>query len=31
MRLEGELKQHRFLKGRWWNTVIYAILQDEWK
>jgi RimJ/RimL family protein N-acetyltransferase len=30
MRLEGELKQHRFLKGRWWDTVIYAILQDEW-
>ena len=31
MRLEGELKHHRFLKGRWWDTVIYAVLQDEWK
>jgi RimJ/RimL family protein N-acetyltransferase len=31
MRLEGELKQHRFLKGRWWDTMIYAVLQDEWR
>lgn len=31
MRLEGELRQHKFFNGRWWNTVIYAILKDEWK
>ena len=30
MRLEGELKHHKFFRGRWWNTVIYAILKDEW-
>ena len=30
MRLEGELKYHKFFRGRWWNTVIYAILKDEW-
>jgi RimJ/RimL family protein N-acetyltransferase len=30
MRLEGELRQHKFFKGRWWNTVIYAVLKEEW-
>jgi ribosomal-protein-alanine N-acetyltransferase len=31
MRLEGELRENRFFRGRWWNTVIYSILEDEWK
>jgi len=31
MRLEGELRQHKFFKGRWWNTVIYAVLKEEWQ
>lgn len=31
MKLEGELRQNRFFRGRWWNTVIYSILMDEWK
>jgi RimJ/RimL family protein N-acetyltransferase len=30
MRLEGELRHHRFFRGRWWDTAIYAILEDEW-
>lgn len=30
MRLEAEFRQHRFFRGRWWDTVIYAILKDEW-
>lgn len=30
MRLEGELRHHRLFRGRWWNTVIYAVLRDEW-
>ncbi len=30
MRLEGELRQNRFFRGRWWDTAIYAILKDEW-
>jgi RimJ/RimL family protein N-acetyltransferase len=29
MRLEGELRHNRFFRGRWWNTVIYALLKDE--
>jgi ribosomal-protein-alanine N-acetyltransferase len=31
MRLEGELRENRFFRGRWWSTVIYSILKDEWK
>lgn len=31
MKLEGELRHNRFFRGRWWNTVIYSILRDEWK
>lgn len=31
MRLEGELRHTRFFRDRWWNTVIYSILRDDWK
>ena len=31
MRLEGEFRENRFFRGRWWNTVIYAVRKDEWK
>ena len=31
MKLEGELRQNRFFRGRWWNTAIYSILRGEWK
>ncbi len=30
MRMEGQLRHHKFFRGRWWDTVIYAILKDEW-
>lgn len=30
MRLEGELRQTRYFSSRWWDTAIYAILQNEW-
>jgi RimJ/RimL family protein N-acetyltransferase len=31
MRLESEFLHQRFFRGRWWNTVIYAILREEWR
>ena len=31
MRLEAELKDTKFFRGRWWDSVIYAVLEDEWK
>jgi RimJ/RimL family protein N-acetyltransferase len=30
MRLEGRLRENEFFKGRWWDTLIYAILVQEW-
>jgi len=29
MRLEGRLRQDEYFKGRWWDTLIYAILEDD--
>lgn len=31
MQLEGRLRENQFFKGRWWDTLIYAILADEWQ
>jgi RimJ/RimL family protein N-acetyltransferase len=30
MRCEGRLREHEWLKGRWWDTLMYAILDSEW-
>lgn len=30
MRLEGHLRKNEYYKDRWWDTLIYAILADEW-
>jgi RimJ/RimL family protein N-acetyltransferase len=29
MRLEGRLRQDEYFKVRWWDTLIYAILEHE--
>ena len=31
MKLEGRLREHKYFKDRWWDTLIYAILADEWE
>lgn len=31
MRQEGRLRGNEFFKGRWWDTLIYAILENEWQ
>jgi [ribosomal protein S5]-alanine N-acetyltransferase len=31
MRLEGRLRENRWFKGRWWDTLIYGILDREWE
>ena len=31
MKLEGRLRERRFFKGRWWDRVIYAVLEQEWR
>ena len=31
MRLEGRLREKEFYKGRWWDTLMYGILAEEWE
>ena len=31
MRLEGRMRENEYYKGRWWDTLMYAILADEWE
>ena len=31
MRREAHLRENQFYKNRWWDTLIYAILEEEWR
>jgi len=31
MRLEGRLREKEYYKGRWWDKLIFAILEHEWR
>ena len=31
MRLEGRLRENEYFKDRWWDTLLFAILEDEWR
>ena len=31
MRQEGRLRENEYFKGRWWDTLLYAILEPEWR
>jgi [ribosomal protein S5]-alanine N-acetyltransferase len=31
MKLEGRLREKEFYKGKWWDTLMYGILADEWR
>jgi RimJ/RimL family protein N-acetyltransferase len=31
MQPEGRLRDKEYFKGRWWDTLLFAILEDEWK
>lgn len=31
MRQEGRLREREFFKGRWWDTLLFAILEHEWR
>jgi RimJ/RimL family protein N-acetyltransferase len=28
---EGHLREHRWMKGRWWDSLVYSILEQEWQ
>ena len=29
-KLEGRLREKEYFKGRWWDTLVYGILENEW-
>jgi RimJ/RimL family protein N-acetyltransferase len=31
LKLEGRLREKEYFKDRWWDTLLYAILADEWR
>lgn len=31
MHCEGRLRESQWFKGRWWDTMVCAILEDEWR
>ena len=31
MKREGWLRENKYFKGRWWDTLIYAVLAEEWE
>jgi RimJ/RimL family protein N-acetyltransferase len=31
MRLEGRLRENQYFKDRWWDSLIYAVLDHEWQ
>jgi len=31
MQLEGRLRENEYFRGRWWDTLMYAILESDWK
>jgi [ribosomal protein S5]-alanine N-acetyltransferase len=31
MRLEGRLRENEYYKGRWWDTLMYGMLDREWR
>ena len=31
MKREARMRQTQWFKGRWWDTLVYAVLEDEWR
>ncbi|HEU0021253.1 MAG TPA: GNAT family protein [Dehalococcoidia bacterium] len=31
LKLEGRLRENEYFKGRWWDTLLYGLLQNEWR
>jgi ribosomal-protein-alanine N-acetyltransferase len=31
LRREGRLRENDYFKGRWWDTLLYGLLESEWK
>ena len=31
LRPEGRLRENEYFKGRWWDTLLYGLLESEWR
>ena len=31
LRQEGRLRENEYFKGRWWDTLLYGLLDSEWR
>ncbi len=31
MRREGHFRENEWMQGRWWDTLVYAFLEEEWR
>lgn len=31
LRLEGRFRENQWFKGRWWDTLLYGLIGDEWR
>lgn len=31
LRQEGRFRENEYFKGRWWDTLLFGLLEDEWK
>jgi RimJ/RimL family protein N-acetyltransferase len=31
LRQEGRLRENEYFKGRWWDTLLYGLLESEWR
>ena len=31
LRLEGRLRQNEYFKSRWWDTLLYGLLAEDWR
>jgi ribosomal-protein-alanine N-acetyltransferase len=31
MQREGQLRENEWFKGRWWDTLMYGLLEGEWR
>jgi RimJ/RimL family protein N-acetyltransferase len=31
MRCEGRLRDNHWMKERWWDALVYGVIEDEWK
>ena len=31
LRSEGRLRENEYFKGRWWDALLYGLLESEWR